>query len=445
MIRSPYFNKEVCLISAFDELYFQIDVCKDQIDEKKIFKAAYPDKPFNASFLRVLLSKIYQLILTNLHLEESSSIFHIQIQQSALSHFRSAHYNKLFTEFSSKQQNYIQDLSYKNDQSLEYQYHLLLENYQFEVSQRRDGNYNIEEISDCIDSQFLIRKLKNFCRLLNVKAYTLNESETLSLKYIENFLLIRKDLLTNKVLSFYHKIFLCFYNQFSEYYYGQAMPEFIQNENLFSTDESRENYLMLINYGIRKINSGSESYRQIVFELYKKALDRKLLFENNKISRFTYRNITETALKLKKYQWADQFIISYKSKLEPAYQKYLFSFEKSRILSEQGQFNEALEYIVNLSFEDEIMEVACRLERIKIFVELNEIELAEYQLNSMNSYIRRNVSIGYQASYYKNFVKYLLKIIKAKDGGELKLKMLYNEINLVEKISDKKWILEKCK
>lgn len=438
---SPSLNTEHRLIPAFDELCSQIEEGFIEFDDARIFRAAYGNKKYNDPLLRVLLSKIYKQVLKYLHdrsIEEQEAL---HIQGSALRYFRHHHFDRLFSEYSKRQMDVLEEYPYRNDSYFEYQYHLLVDIYLFQISRRREGAYNIHAQSDCIDTQYFIRRLKNICRIYNLKQNQMRAEDEKSFLFIQANLRERKELLQHYVLQFYYCMSHCYLENYSEAFFNQARQIFLSHERLFNFDEARENYTMLLNYGIRKVNQGVDEYKEVLFELYERALERNMILDNDKISRFTYRNITEAALSLKKFEWAEHFITKYKIKLESAYRNFLFDFEKSRILSEQKKYDEALDHIANISFDDPLMELACRLERIRIFVELNNFELAEYHLRSMKTYIQRNVNIGYQSKYYKNFAIYLLKIIKLQFSEPKKLNKLAKEIEAVEIITERKYLL----
>lgn len=438
---SPALNSDSRLVQAFDEICFQCREGMEELDERRIYSSYYGSKRYDSTLLRLILSKTYKLVLhyiysISIDLEEK-----IIVQSHCIQFFRHHHHDNLFEEYSKRQLDSLEQYPKRNDQYFNYQYQHLLNNYLYRVTLKREGTYNINELSDSIDTLYIIRRLKNICRIYNLKDQQFREVDTLSVQYIYNLINLNQELIRNNVLAFYFYMSECYAQQFSEEKFSLAKDHFLNHESEFDEDESRENFLILLNYGIRKVNQGVDHYKEILFDLYEKALERNYLLENNIISRFTYRNITEAALSVKKFEWAEQFISKYKSKLEPAFQKFLYAFTKSRVLVEQKKFSEALDYISNINFDDPLMELACRLERIRIFVELKNYDLSEYHIKSMLTFILRNNNIGYQSKYYKNFAKYLLRILQSQSSDKLKIKKLKTDLQEEEIITERKWLV----
>ena len=200
------------------------------------------------------------------------------------------------------------------------------------------------------------------------------------------------------------------------------------SESDFDWDELRDNYFTILNYCIRKINAGDDSYLKTLFELYVKSLDKGFLIEKNTISRFTYRNIAETGIKVDEITWVDEFILAYKNKLETKYQASFYALEKARLYIVQNDFNEALGYISRISFTDPLIELANRLEKIRIFIELNQQDVADYQLDAMNSYMRRNKGIGYHREHYRQFIHYTKKMIRVVSTDKDQLNELLDQV-----------------
>ena len=69
--------------------------------------------------------------------------------------------------------------------------------------------------------------------------------------------------------------------------------------------------LTAINYCIKQLNQGSEAYVRQAFELFGYGLKHQILLENQQLNQFTYKNILASALRLKEYEWAGDFIRIY--------------------------------------------------------------------------------------------------------------------------------------
>ena len=174
-----------------------------------------------------------------------------------------------------------------------------------------------------------------------------------------------------------------------------------------------------------------------------RGLDKEFLLDQGKLSRFTYRNIAEIGINLKEYVWVNEFLESYKLKLEKPYRESFYLLEKARVLSDQKKYNQAIAYLTQLSFNDQLIELSTRLERIRIFYEMGESELSQYHVESMELFLRRKKNLGYHSDHYKSFLKYMRKLLKTNPKEKKKFKQYALDIQTEEKITGKKWLVEK--
>ena len=103
----------------------------------------------------------------------------------------------------------------------------------------------------------------------------------------------------------------------------------------------------------------------------------------------------------------------------------------------------AWKYLAPLAFDDAIVDLATRVEKIKILYETRNYELMDYHLANFDSFINRKKNIGYQSDYYQHFSKYCKRLIKIEASQKRKIKLIIDEINSNSKLVEKKWLLEK--
>ena len=89
------------------------------------------------------------------------------------------------------------------------------------------------------------------------------------------------------------------------------------------------------------------------------------------------------------------------------------------------------------------IELSTRLERIRIFYEMEELELSQYHIESMEIYLRRKSNFGYHSEHYKAFIHFMRKILKQMNPNKLQWTALRKQIEQEEKLTGRKWLLEK--
>jgi len=73
----------------------------------------------------------------------------------------------------------------------------------------------------------------------------------------------------------------------------------------FAEAELRDLYEYAINYCLRRVNAGQLDFLKELFSLYKETLEAGLLFEDEQLSFWTYKNIVGVALRLREFLWAE--------------------------------------------------------------------------------------------------------------------------------------------
>lgn len=109
-------------------------------------------------------------------------------------------------------------------------------------------------------------------------------------------------------VAIYYHCFLMLGVHKEEVHFRTFKDLFLQHHASFDTNETRDLFLMGINYGIRKVNNGEERYFEDIMRLYEVALEGDHLLENGLLSRFTYYNIVAAALRTERFNWGEQFI-----------------------------------------------------------------------------------------------------------------------------------------
>jgi hypothetical protein len=440
-VKSPYFNSNLTLIDFLKEIEVVLFDLNSELNPIAIYNKIFNNTDYNSSKWRLILSQLFALAEEFIALELSKDQ---ELKPLFLTHYyRSSHLQKLFDQSIHEIKENLENSSIRNDHFYDYQYDISQEIYEWQVTNRRQEDYQMDKILDYIEIPYYIKKLKHSCRCNTLK--TIHKME-INFPFLSDITthIDTNELYKIPVLGFYYFTHLSQLQSGNEAYFQKALYILFNHENEFSHQELKENYITSLNYCIRKANLGQQNYLELLFDIYKRCLDKDYLIEFGSMSRFTYRNIAENGLKLKEFSWVKHFLESNKKFIEIKYRNSIYLLELARWNSEQKYFNEALNILNNLSFNDVLLELACRLERIKIFFEIKEIDLASYQLQSMDTFMRRKNQFGYHSEHYKKFVSYCNKLFKINIYEPQQIKSLYSQINSEDKFTERKWLLDKC-
>ncbi|NOT36773.1 MAG: hypothetical protein HOP11_05300 [Saprospiraceae bacterium] len=437
-LNSEYFCTDPQLPRLYDILLKDLKQDEETIKRNawnELFgKQAYADVK-----MRLLMSRLVTQIENFIGIEyKEDTPFNL----SHLRLYRHKSEDKLFLQILEEQKKFQEKSPLRNETYYERSYSLGLEEYDFLVNKKRQGDFNLRQISDSIEISYAIKKLRHCCRVLQI--HSIYKLETLfpyieeTLRYIET-----NEWFNLPVLGFYYYNYQSIINPLDVHYFNRCFELYELSEEKFEEEERRYAFIDILNYCIRKLNEGSDKYYDIIFNLYNRGLNQGFLIDQGKLSRFTFRNIAEIGIQIKEYQWVLDFLDKYKIFVEKKYRDSFYQLEKARVLSDQRNYDKANSLLANLSFSDPMIELSTRLERIRIFYETDEIDLCHYHVESMDLFLRRKKNIGYHTAYYKNFLSYVRKLVRPELSEYKYWKTLRQQLDNEDKITSRKWLIEK--
>lgn len=172
------------------------------------------------------------------------------------------------------------------------------ERYRFDTSTKRTESFNLQAVSDLMDTAFVARKLRLACQAVSHQTVFKAEYQIglldAVLAHAE-----KTELLETPAVGLYYFCYQFQTDLEAEEQHFERFRELLQEHaEVFPPDELRTLYLLAINFGIKKINQSAEGWLRATLDLYRGALSRKLLLENGQISRFAFNNIIAIALRV---------------------------------------------------------------------------------------------------------------------------------------------------
>ena len=229
-------------------------------------------------------------------------------------------------------------------------------------------------------------------------------------------------------------------------YFDTFKKLIIKHQNLFPTSEIRVLYIMAINHCIQKINQeGGSTYLQEAFSLYRLGIEKDFLITNGIISRFSYRNIVSSGLKLQEFDWVSNFIHQYKKHLEKAVRESTFHYCLSRYHYETGDYLEAMKILQQNKYKDLISNLAAKTLLMKIYYEHQENNVLEYFLISFEAFIKRKKEIGYHKANYLNIIRLMKKMLTLNPFDKKAKLKLQEEVKTTQPLSERVCFLEQLK
>ncbi|MFK7979218.1 MAG: hypothetical protein AB8G86_04505 [Saprospiraceae bacterium] len=440
-VNSPFHNQRADVIALYNYLMNANHLFDDGLLNKVlIFNKIYPNEKFDDSRMRQVMHFMFKEVEKFLIYEEfikqkiGNKILLTKI-------YRRKKLPKLFLKEVAQTKDLQQNTTIRNDLFYYDSYILEHEIYNFTSESQRVSNHNLQEVSDALDTSFIISKLRQNCLMLAHKAVYKVEYKQTFLNEIITFI-EDNNLLELKTVSIYYYLYqmLAEVNEEKNYYLLKEL--ILTNFNSFPEIEVRGIFLFAINFCIKKRNSGVKKFTQEAFDLYKKGFDEKFFIEDGIINSHTFRNAISIALVLGKYLWVENFINEYGLYLDENIRDTNIKYNKARLFFGKRDYQKAMNLVSQYEFKDILINLSAKTMLIKMYYELSEFRTLESLLESMRAYIQRKKVIGYHKDLYKNIVKYTKKLLKVNPYSKAQKEKLKVEIEAAKPLTEKAWLLK---
>jgi uracil phosphoribosyltransferase len=124
-----------------------------------------------------------------------------------------------------------------------------------------------------------------------------------------------------------------------------------------------------------------------------------------------YTTVTETALILSEFEWAQNFINSYKDKLPEDIRENTFNYANAMFEFAAGNFSTSLEILSKISYNDVYHKIKCKCLLAMLYYELGYNDQLLSHIDSFNHFIINDRFLNKERKkYYSNFIRYIKKI-----------------------------------
>jgi hypothetical protein len=248
----------------------------------------------------------------------------------------------------------------------------------------RTQDLNLQELSDQLEKSFVLRKLKLACELLSHQAVFRADYNFGLLDAVLAHVRNDPALSASPEVNLYFHCCLALLHPSQTTHFANMKPLLLRVEAIFQPEECRDVMLLALNFCIRKLNDGDESFAHEGLELYKNALEKGYLLEKGELSRFTFRNVVGMGLKIKAFDWVEQFIAVYGERIAPAHRESMVIFNRARLEYSRRRYREAMLLLQKADYDDLLLNLAAKTLLMKIYYEADELRLLD-SLNNISS------------------------------------------------------------
>ena len=440
-VRSPYFNQRLEVIDLLDFLEKPLKNKRPAPEKEQAFAAVFGKDQFDDHRIRMAMSFLFQLAGQFLAVQDFvGDTPQLRLRQAGLLRQRKLqdHAQQALMESATA----LLSRPQRNADFHQQLYQFLLEKYRAEAETNPTGPLPLQELSNQLDRAFLSRKLWQSCFMLSHQT-VYNTTYDFGLLDAALMHLESAPVLNDPSVAVYYFCYRALTNPDETTYFQQFKQLLLQHNKLFPGDEMRDLYVLAINFCIRRYNAGNPDYLPEQFDFYRDGLAQKYFLVDGALSRYTYLNAATIGLVLHELDWVEQFIRDYRDFVKEPHRESLYSFNLARLEYQRRRLDEALKLLQKAEYKDLLLHLAAKTLQLKIFYELEEFDLLESHLQTLQTFIRRKKDLGYHRENYLNTIRFTRKLLEANLYDKSVRQALREEIEGTKAVAEKEWLLER--
>ncbi len=452
-LQSPFFNKNKTILLFFEYLKpFAPSFTSEKLSKQVVYEHIYKGMPYDDLRLRHLMSDLLKLV--------ERFLVHHRLESSNTQKYRSltATYNdfQLYRHAKDVLQGWQRWQNKRKEQHLNYYYDQYCLEEENSITNNPDhsrtSDFNLQKRVDQLNIFYIASQLQFACFIGN----TINNFDTdFDLILLEDILKVVKErnLTEIPVIAIYYYAYHMIQDKEDEASFRSFTQLFQAHMEKFPYDDVQTFYIFAKNFCIENINAGNEQYYEDIFELYKSELDFFQKREDDKILTLgNFKNIVTVGLRLKLYDWVEQFIEEYKDQISTSNASDIIDYNLAQLYFYREQYDDAIDLLFGKKYDDPFYEIDARKLLIKIYFEQEEYLVMTNAMKTLRVYVHRNKKIAkIHKDANRNFINFLNEIVKlktkpkhkTKNGKyEEKLTALKEKIKTDDFVAERKWLME---
>ena len=443
-VLSPYFNRNEASVRLFEWIKEDLREPMMSIPTKvELWKVCFGDEEYNDGRFRKLQSDLLKLI-ENYYSQEVFEANPIHQAKYLLESIYEKGLEGLQSSALKTAQRLIEDQKFKPSSFYYYQYEIEQSIYylnRFLVE--RSTKSNIESIALNLDRFYLGEKLRYYCTILNHQHLAALDYKMLFIDEIIEHV-EKHDYSDVPPILIYYQILLTYKEPEDKKHYDQLKALIEKYIQLFPESEAKEIIDATLNYSIKRMNAGEEEYVREAFNLYIKSLENGLLLIKDQITPWSFKNIVTIGLRLKEFDWIENFIHNYSMLLDERYRDNAITFNLAQLYFYKKDYPKVISQLSQVEYDDITYNLNSKTLLMASYYELDEIEALGSLLDTFRVYLSRNKEIPpTRRKHYLNTISIVKKLSKIVPGETKEIEKLKQEIDNTQGIVSKNWILEK--
>jgi len=449
-VNSPYHNREKVMINFYNYLKRIYPVFSEKNLERRIvFSKIFSEKKFSETLFRNTVSDLLKLTENFVKLKhfENEKFYGQYLLLKELTN------RKQISLFKSnfKRADKILNADNARDE-IYFQNKFLLEdewrrNHVVSSSKMLFKEDNLKNQSDSLHVYYLTEFTKLYAILLNQSKFTYDYNFNYELfdaviEYLRNNFTLYKEI--PYINIFYNCVML--YKTDERIYFDELKKLLLRHYRILTLTDRKNIFVVLINYSSDQISKGNYSFIKEKFNINEHLLKSGAYFEGNDfMPHYFYESIAVNALEMKRFDWAEKFILKYKKIVHPDYKESSFNFCMAELFYRKGDTDNSLSFLSKVLPENVKDRTKMNILLLKIHYYCNNTVQFNSLIESSKKYILRNKNLQEDnKKQLANFLSLLVKLYKIKNDSDHlhELENLKKKIYDCTEFTEKKWLEE---
>jgi hypothetical protein len=443
-IQSPFFNRNKKVTALFSVLKkHHPDFPEQKVAMEKVFPKVFPREKLDEQKLRYVMTDLAQLLEDFLSYQEYDKD-EVYKKHLLLNTYDKRGLDKYFNGTMEDVQQAQEKNPYR-DWNYFFNQHLLeYDSYLHQLSrQQRAISTSLQNVVDNLDLYYLSNRLRFNCAIMTRQHWLQEEYNNLFLGEILSFL-SKTNLENIPSVSIYYEITMLYIEFREEKHYKKLISLLEKYGRFFHQDELQDMYTHALTYCSRQINQGNLNYLNEMLELYKKLIDKEILYEKGFISPQNFKNIVALALRVGQLDWTEKFITKYRERVQADYRENNYAYNMAYYLHAKGDYSKALKLMQTAELNDVYFHLDSKVLLLKTYYELDEQEPFFSLADAFTNYLKRNKLISDSSrESFLNFIRFSKKLIQVRLGGRTSAEGVAKEMKKVTSIASRQWLEEK--
>ena len=439
-LKSPFFNPRKDIVKINHFLSTAILKNKAIPSKEKVLASAYPNEEYDDKKMGLMLSYLHKVLENFLWIQEVKNTDY-EKEKWLIRAYRKGKMPRNFDRTLKKVGKALESQGLRNPAHYFTRFDLEYQKYLSLVETGRAKKMNLEIVENHLDFAYISTKLRQVCFSLSHEAVFNVQYDSVLSEHLMT--LAEEDLYKNvPAIALYHRFILLFQKgDISEF---EAFKKYLfQQTKHFTAEEFRDMYMLTLNFCIKKVNNNHHAFYAETYDMYKKGIEMNLLFEDEKLSPFSFTNIVGIAIRQNELLWAEGFIYNYKDCLDETYKVATFSLNIARLEFAKKNYKKVLFFLQKTDYEDFINRMTSKILEIKTHYELKEFDRVDNLIQSAMVLIRRKKGMGYHYQIWKNILHYTQKLGRVNPYDKTATESLKEQIRVEKILPEREWLLAK--